>query len=163
MNARPRERASGALAVRIVVAAAALTGLIAAVVAYTSGNRPLGETFGVSLLVITLVGALSRRAGIALPGGGFSSYIVAVVFFAIIWRGWPFATIAAPFAIALGDVVARRLPLRATIANAAHLAAGAAVTGFLYERWGGRPGRRRARARERDPVRRADRAAADHH
>jgi methyl-accepting chemotaxis protein len=119
-----------------VAAGFAIAGLIGAVVAYASGSRPLGETFGFSLLVTVLVGALTRRAGIPLPGAGFSSYILGVVLYAILWRGWPFATIAAPLAMALGDVALRRLPLRTALASAAHLTTSTAIAGFLYQRWG---------------------------
>src|SRR5256885_5991950 len=60
----------------------------------------------------------------ALPGNGFSSYVIGVLLFAILDRGWAFAAIVAPFAMLVGDVVLRRPPLRPAFGNAAHVSAG---------------------------------------
>ncbi|HXF96365.1 MAG TPA: GAF domain-containing protein, partial [Gemmatimonadales bacterium] len=140
MNARFRARVSAAAAVRMLVSAAAVVAFAAGLGAYASGRMPVGAGFGIALVAVVLVGALTRRFGIALPGAGFSSYILGVMFYAILARGWPFAALTAPFAMVAGDVFLRRLPLRAALTNAAHLTSGVALAGLLYQRIGGATG-----------------------
>src|SRR3989441_11978918 len=60
--------------------------------------------------------------------------------FAILDRGWAFAAIVAPFAMLVGDVLMRRLPLRAALGNAAHLTAGSTFVGLMYARLSGATG-----------------------
>jgi len=72
---------------------------------------------------------LTRRYGIALPGNGFSSFILGVTAYAILDRGWTFGVLVAPLAIVAGDVALRRLPVAAALDNAAHLTTGAALAG----------------------------------
>src|SRR6266487_3585444 len=103
--------AAPALFVRVAISLAALA----------SGAVPVGENLPLAGALLVLAAALSRRFGIALPGNGFSSYVIGVLLFAILDRGWAFAAIVAPFAMLVGDVVLRRLPLRAAFGNAAHL------------------------------------------
>src|SRR5947209_3965192 len=55
-------------------------------------------------------------------------------------RGWAFGVVVGPVAMVLGDVALRRLPLAAALDNAAHLTAGGAVAGLVYERLGGATG-----------------------
>src|SRR6266516_4665386 len=86
------------------------------------------------------VAAISRRYGIALPGNGFSSYVLGVMLFAIFDRGWAFAAIVAPLAMLVGDVLLRRLPFRAALGNAAHLTAGSTFVGLMYARLSGAAG-----------------------
>src|SRR5574342_583847 len=115
MSPLPRSRAVPTTLVPVVVALGALAGLVG-------------------------VGALTRRFGIPLPGNGFSSYVLGVTTFAVLERGWEFAAVVAPLLAVLGDVVLRRLPLRIAGSNAAHLTAGSALVGIIYERLGGGTG-----------------------
>ncbi len=107
---------------------------------YATGRLSTGGTFPGALAGLVVVGALTRRFGIALPGNGFSSYVLGVTTFAILERGWEFVTLVAPLLTVLGDVVLRRLPLRLAASNAAHLTAGSALVGIIYERLGGATG-----------------------
>lgn len=140
MNLLRRVRAILALAVRGLVALVAVAGFVWALLAYGSGRASLGPGFGPTLVALAVVGALTRRFGIPLPGNGFSSYVLGVMGYAVLERGWTLAVVVAPAAIALGDFFLRRLSARAVLGNAAHLTAGSAVAGLLYERLGGATG-----------------------
>lgn len=129
------------LAVRGLVSVAALSSFGWALWVYGTGRTPLGTGFGVVAVALVAVGALTRRYGIALPGNGFSSYALGVVVYAVLDRGWTFAALVAPVAMSLGDILLRRLPARAALGNAAHLTAGTAVVGLLYNLLGGMTGR----------------------
>jgi len=96
---------------------------------------PLGSLTLQTLLFVT-AGALTRRFGIALPGGGYASFVLAVVLAAILLHGWEFAAVVAVLVIAAGDLGLRRLPAAVAAAIAAHLAFGTAVTGLLFETLG---------------------------
>src|SRR2546422_11492054 len=111
-----------------------------AVAAYASGRAVLGAGLGTEFVMLVAIGALSRRYGVALPGNGFSSYIVGVTAFAVLDRGWACAALVAPTAMVAGDLLLRRLPARTALGNAAHLTAGTAVVRPLFERRGGAPG-----------------------
>ncbi len=104
------------------------------------GGASLGSSTLVALIVLVAAGALTRRFGIALPGNGFSSYVLGVMLVAILWNGWPFATVVAPLAMGLGDLAVRRLSPRAALSNAAHLTVGSAIVGWLYQVLGGATG-----------------------
>jgi methyl-accepting chemotaxis protein len=114
--------------------------LVVALVGYATGRTPLPADFALGLVLLVGAGALARHHGIALPGNGFTSYILGIVVYALLWRGWAFAAVVAPFAMAVGDVFLRRLTVRAALANAAHLTAGTALTGLIYARMGGATG-----------------------
>src|SRR5258708_15605364 len=77
-----------ALIVRIVVATAALVSFGAGLAAYVNGWVPAGENLPLAGALLILVAAITRRYGIALPGNGFSSYVLGVMLFAILDRGW---------------------------------------------------------------------------
>ncbi len=126
-----------ALIVRFAVAIAALVSFGAGLAAYVSGGIPAGENLPLAGALLIVVAAITRRSGIALPGNGFSSYVVGVMLFAILDRGWAFAAIVAPFAMLVGDVLLRRLPVRAALGNAAHLTAGSTFVGLMYARVSG--------------------------
>src|SRR6267143_6991520 len=96
--------------------------------------------FSTAPALFVLVAAITRRYGIALPGNGFSSYVLGVMLLTILDRGWAFAAIVAPFAMLVGDVLLRRLPLRAALGNAAHLTAGSTFVGLMYARLSGATG-----------------------
>jgi methyl-accepting chemotaxis protein/putative methionine-R-sulfoxide reductase with GAF domain len=123
-----------------VVALGALLAVGVAFSGYASGRLSTGGTFPLALLGLVIAGAFTRRFGIALPGNGFSSYVLGISLFAVLERGWEFAAIVAPLVTVLGDVVLRRLPLRLAGSNAAHLTTGSALAGFIYERLGGASG-----------------------
>ena len=129
-----------ALIVRFAVSLAALASFGAGIIAYTSGRVPAGPNLPLAGALLVLIGAMTRRYGIALPGNGFSSYVIGVMLFAILERGWAFAAIVAPFAMLVGDVLLRRLPLRGALGNAAHLTAGSTFVGLMYARVGGEAG-----------------------
>lgn len=97
---------------------------------------PLGGLAVQTLLFVT-AGALTRRFGIALPGGGYASFVLAVVLAAILLHGWEFAAVIALLTIAVGDGGLRRLPAAAVVMTAAHLTFGTALTGLLFDAVGG--------------------------
>src|SRR5574341_1119881 len=129
-----------ALFVRAAVSLAALVSFGAGLVALAKGTVPAGDNPPLAGALLILVAALSRRYGIALPGNGFSSYVIGVMLFAILDRGWAFAATVAPFAMLVGDMLLRRLPVRAALGNAAHLTAGTTFVGLMYARIGGETG-----------------------
>lgn len=131
---------SGVVAVRTVVAGLAVAGLTAAVVAITGGRVPLDATTAAGTVALLAAGAASRRYGIALPGNGFSSYVLGVVVLALLYQGWAYAVVVAPLAMLIGDLGLRRLSVNAAFLNAAHLAAGTAVVGLAYAGFGGGTG-----------------------
>ncbi len=132
--------AAPALFVRVAISLAALVSFGAGIAALASGAVPVGENLPLAGALLVLAAALSRRFGIALPGNGFSSYVIGVLLFAILDRGWAFAAIVAPFAMLVGDILLRRLPLRAAFGNAAHLTAGSTFVGLMYARVSGAMG-----------------------
>ncbi len=121
--------------VRGVVTLAALVAYAWALAVYAGGRAPAAA--GLVALPILLAAALARRYGIPLPGDGFASYILGVTVFTLLERGWAFAVLLAPLGAGVGDVVLRRLPLRAAAGNAAHLTAGTAAVGASYVALGG--------------------------
>jgi methyl-accepting chemotaxis protein/putative methionine-R-sulfoxide reductase with GAF domain len=135
-----RLAAAPALAIRVAVFLAALASFVGGVAAHVGGTARVDESLPAVAVTLMVAGALSRRYGIALPGNGFSSYIVGVMLYAVLDRGWPFAALVAPFAMGVGDVVLRRLPLRAALGNAAHLTTGTTLVGLMYARLGGLTG-----------------------
>ncbi|MGH7607120.1 MAG: hypothetical protein ACREME_07255, partial [Gemmatimonadales bacterium] len=139
MRSLSRLAPAPAALVRITVSLAALVCFGAGVAAYAAG-QPEGEHLPLTAVALTLFAALIRRYGIALPGNGFSSYVIGLMLYAILARGWAFAALVAPFAMLVGDVLLRRLPLRAALDNAAHLTVGSTLVGLLYEQVGGATG-----------------------
>src|SRR5207249_8014513 len=140
MSALSRLKASPGLLVRALVALGAVAAIAAGLAAFASRRVPLGAAVAEEIAVLVVVGALTRRYGIALPGNGFSSYILGVTAYAMLDRGWPFGVVVASLAMIAGDLALRRLPVAAALANAAHLATGAALAGLAYARLGGATG-----------------------
>src|SRR5256885_5519088 len=110
MSSLSRLKASPGLLIRALVALGAAAAIAAAVAAYASGRSALGADVAEELVVLVIVGALARRLGIALPGNGFSSYILGVVAYATLDRGWPFGVVVGPVSMLAGDLAVRRLP-----------------------------------------------------
>src|SRR5258705_4553465 len=129
-----------ALSLRVVVSLVGLASFGAGVLAYARGTAPVGENLALTGVALVVAAALSRRYGIALPGNGFSSYVIGAMLYAILDRGWAFAAIVAPFGMLVGDVILRRLPLRAALDNAGHLTTGSTLVGLMYARTGGETG-----------------------
>src|SRR5260370_5633433 len=133
-------RASPGLLVRALVALGAVAALVAAAGAWASGRAALGVDVAEEAVVLAIAGALAPRFGIALPGNGFSSYILGILVFATLGRGWPFAGLAGPLAMLGGDLGLRRLPAVTALGNAAPLTAGGAGAGLVDGRLGGATG-----------------------
>ena len=129
-----------ALSLRVIVSLAGLAAFGAGLVAFARGTATAGDNGVLAGLALVFAAAVARRYGIALPGNGFSSYVVGVMLFAILDRGWAFAAVVAPFAMVVGDVLLRRLPLRAALNNAGYLTVGTTLVGLMYERAGGQTG-----------------------
>src|SRR6266480_2340219 len=140
MSALSRLKVSSGLLVRALVALGAVAALAAGLAAFASRRAPLGPDVAQELVVLVVVGALTRRYGIALPGNGFSSFILGVAAYAMLERGWTFGVLVAPLAMVAGDLALRRLPVAAALDNAAHLTTGAALAGLAYARLGGATG-----------------------
>src|SRR2546428_9425954 len=140
MSALSRLKASPGLLVRALVALGAVAAVAGGRAARAAGGVRLGGGVAEEVVVRVVGGALPRRYGIALPGNGFSSYILGVTAYAILDRGWPFGVVVASLAVIAGDLALRRLPVAAALGNAAHLATGAALAGLAYARLGGATG-----------------------
>ena len=140
MSSLSRLKASPGLLIRALVALGAVAAIATALANIASGRPAFGADAAEELVVLVILGALARRFGIALPGNGFTSYILGVMAYATLDRGWPFGVLVGPAAMLAGDVALRRLPLTAALDNAAHLTAGGAVAGLVYERLGGATG-----------------------
>src|SRR6266704_2176630 len=82
MSALSRLKASPGLLVRALVALGAVAAIAAGLAAFASRRVPLGAAVAEEIAVLVVVGALTRRYGIALPGNGFSSYILGVTAYA---------------------------------------------------------------------------------
>src|SRR3989441_2738224 len=140
MSALSRLKASPGLLVRALVALGAVAAVAAGLAAFASRRVPLSADVAEEIVVLVVVGALTRRYGIPLAGKGVSSYILGVTAYAILDRGWPFGVVVASLAMIAGDLALRRLPVAAALDNAAHLATGAALAGLAYARLGGATG-----------------------
>jgi hypothetical protein len=124
-----------ALALRALVAVGAAIAVLAAAASYAVGSRPLGPAFGTAAVAVIAAGAFARRLGVALPGQGFSSYIIGVGLFAIVDRGWAFAVLTTPLAILLGDVGLRTAPSTARWSRRLTSHSGSRPLGSRMKRW----------------------------
>src|SRR5213593_1544271 len=140
MSAPSRVKPSPGLLVRALVALGGVAAIVAALATFASQGIPSGGDVTQEIVILVVVGALTRRYGIPLPGSGFASYILGVAVFATLDRGWAFCALVAPLTMIVGDIALRRLPLGTALDNAAHLTMGAAVAGVAYARLGGATG-----------------------
>src|SRR3989440_10593057 len=99
MSPIPRLKTSPGLLIRALVALGAAAAIAAALANIASGRSALGADAAEELVVLVIVGALARRFGIALPGYGFTSYILRVMAYAPLDRGWAFGGRAGPAAM----------------------------------------------------------------
>src|SRR5438034_1035134 len=88
MSPLPRPKPSPGVLVRALVSLGAVWAVAAALAAYVAGRAVPGPGFGAEFATLVVIGALARRYGVALPGNGFSSYILGVTAFAVLDRGW---------------------------------------------------------------------------
>src|SRR5881396_565702 len=135
-----RLRASPGLLAQGLVSLAAGLALGWAATGYASGRANAASALGLEFLVLVGVGALTRGYGVALPGNRFSSYVLGVTTYAVLDGTWRLAAVVGPPALVIGDLLLRRCPLSRALANAAHVTAGSAVAGLVYERLGGATG-----------------------
>jgi methyl-accepting chemotaxis protein len=113
-----------------VSAAAAL------VAAFATGNIPRPFPV-VEFLILVAAAAALRRLGLPLPGKGFASFIMLVPLFLVLLRGWGWATLVSVVGVLLGDILLRRLPLRAALATGGIIGFSTALVGLIYARIGG--------------------------
>lgn len=83
-------------------------------------------------LLLLVISAATRAFGIPLPGKGFASFAVGTGIAAVIALGWAAGALAGGVGILLGDLVARRLPLRNALGNAGHLTTASCIGGIIY-------------------------------
>jgi methyl-accepting chemotaxis protein len=121
---------------RVVLPAIQIAALAAIVAALATGRVP--SPFPIVEFILLLVATAALRLwGLPLPGKGFASFVLIVPLFAVLHRGWGWASLVSVVGILAGDVLVRRLPLRAAAANAGLTGFGAALVGLVYEQIGG--------------------------
>ncbi len=127
--------------VRAAVQGGGLLLLIAAVASLPSSVDVQPGSFALEFVLLLAAAALSRRFGMQLPGQGFSSLVLAVVWIALFLRGWQFAVLVAAIGTASGDLFFRRLSIDQVRSNVGHLVAATGVVGLIYSLAGGALGR----------------------
>ncbi|HEX5438849.1 MAG TPA: methyl-accepting chemotaxis protein [Gemmatimonadaceae bacterium] len=90
------------------------------------------------LLFVTAVS--TRVFGVPLPGKGFTSFTAGIGIASVLALGWAAGAVSCGAGVLVGDLVARRLPLRVACGNASHLATACIVSGSLYALMGGPAG-----------------------
>ncbi len=108
----------------------------AIVAAFLTGNMPKPLPWFELLLLVAAAASL-RRFGLPLPGKGFASFIMLVPLFAILHRGWGWAALVSVVGVLIGDVVLRRLPLRAAATTGGLIGFASSLVGIVYDRIGG--------------------------
>jgi len=124
---------------RAVVPAIEILAVVSVVVGAVTGALPTPFPW-LEFLVLVTAAAILRWSGLPLPGRGFASFILTVPFFALLHRGWAFAGLVSVIGLLIGDVVIRRLPLKAAAANVGLIGFGVVVAGLMYARSGGMVG-----------------------
>jgi methyl-accepting chemotaxis protein/putative methionine-R-sulfoxide reductase with GAF domain len=113
-----------------------LAAVAAIVAAFASGNVP--RPFPVlEFVVLAAGGAALRRFGLPLPGKGFASFIMLLPLVLILGRGWGWAAVVSVAGVLVGDLVLRRLPLRAALPTAGLIGFTTALVGLIYAEMGG--------------------------
>jgi methyl-accepting chemotaxis protein len=113
---------------------AVMIGGAVTVAALAIWSASLPEPFPLLELLLTLAAAAATREfGLPLPGKGFASFVLGVVIFALLRHGWAWAAIVAVLGMPAGDLPLRRLPVRAALVNAGHLATGGSIIGYAYQ------------------------------
>src|SRR5256885_14519947 len=110
MSPFPRPMASPGVLVRALVSLGAVSAVAAAVAAYAAGRAVPGPGFGAEFATLVMIGALARRYGVALPGNGFSSYILGGTAVAVPDPGRACAVLLAPPAMGACGPAVRRCP-----------------------------------------------------
>src|SRR5260370_37571079 len=110
MSSLPRLKESPALLVRALVLLGAAVAVVGAVAAFLSGRATMSVEAAAELFALVVVGALTRRYGIPLPGPGFSPHILRAIAYARLVHRWPFRGVVAPPAAPRGGPGARRRP-----------------------------------------------------
>src|SRR2546421_539652 len=82
MSSLSRLKTSPGLLIRALVALGAVAAIAAALANIASGRPAFGADAAEELVALVIGGALARRFGIALPGNGFTSYILGVMAYA---------------------------------------------------------------------------------
>ena len=128
-----QQRVGSEMLIRAAVIAGSVIAIAAAV---WTGSFP--RPFPVLEFILTVAAAAATREfGLALPGKGFSSFVLGVALFALTRHGWGYGTLVALLGMPSGDLLFRRLPLGAALVNAGHLTFGSAACGWLYQLAGG--------------------------
>jgi methyl-accepting chemotaxis protein/putative methionine-R-sulfoxide reductase with GAF domain len=123
----------------VVIPLLGLSAAAAIVVAFLTGAMP--KPFPTLEFVLLVIGAAAlRRVGLPLPGKGFASFILLVPVFAILHRGWGWASFATVVGVLAGDVALRRVPARAAATSAGLIGFSTAAVGLLYHVLGGASG-----------------------
>jgi methyl-accepting chemotaxis protein len=96
---------------------------------------PLGEVVALAAVV-----AITRVAGVSLPGRWYVSFTPCAAAFAAAAVGWPIGAVTAGLATCLAGVLVRRGTLSEAVLTSGHIMAGTAVAGAVYEALGGPAG-----------------------
>ncbi len=125
---------------RLGVALGAVAVLAIALNAVRSRPELTEGGFGLHLLLFGTAVVLSRRFGIALPGKGFASFVLAIVSVAVLYRGWEFAAVSAFLGTLVGDLTLRRLRPGEALGVAGHILLGTGLAGIVFDLLGGQVG-----------------------
>src|SRR3989442_7835238 len=105
MSLPPRSKTPPGVLVRALVSLGAIVAIVAALVAYVRDPAALGPGLGPEFVALVVVGALTRRSGIALPGYGLASYILGGIVIDVLERQLQCAALVALVAMAAGHLV----------------------------------------------------------
>ena len=135
----------------VVIPLLGLCAVAAVVVAFATGAMP--APLPVLEFGLLVVGAAAlRRFGLPLPGKGFASFILLVPIFAILHRGWGWASFVSIIGVLVGDIGLRRAPWRAAATTATLIGFSSAAVGLLYQTLGGAYGAQALRGENALPL-----------
>lgn len=126
--------------IRLAVTVGGLAFLAAALRTFWTETEVLFGGFTLQLLLLATAAILSRRYGIALPGKGFASFVLAVVLVALLLRGWEMAVLVGTIGVGVGDLALRRLRPSEVLVTVSHVCLGTGAVGTLYRAMGGGSG-----------------------